>query len=56
MNRPFSDITHANAAKELTNDEFTWLSSLPLHIYIPEHNIIVVHAGIAPGTSFNKIS
>lgn len=51
MNRPFSDSTHAKAAEEMTADDFTWLSSLPLHICIPEYNVIVVHAGIAPGTS-----
>ena len=35
--------------KDLSEEDITFMSRLPFTIDIPEHNVIVVHAGLVPG-------
>ena len=45
---------HQKAADGLTDADWKWLESLPLVMRLPEHRIIVVHAGFAPGQPINQ--
>ncbi len=40
---------HMRAVGELTRKHFEHLAALPLVIDLPEHDVVVVHAGFAPG-------
>jgi hypothetical protein len=40
---------HRRTLDELEERDFELLSSLPLHLELPEHRAIVVHAGLVPG-------
>lgn len=44
---------HARTRSVLGPEHFDWLATLPLSIRLPEHDAIVVHAGLYPGTSFD---
>ena len=36
---------------ELSRDDLAWLTALPFAIALPQHNAIVVHAGLVPGVA-----
>lgn len=40
---------HQRAVREMDESHFEHLESLPLVIDLPEHHVVVVHAGFAPG-------
>ena len=42
---------HAEVQKSLTEDDWRWLSALPLWLELPEHGCVVVHAGLVPDRS-----
>lgn len=41
--------THRRAADSLTDAQWKFLAQTPLHVRVPEHNLLVVHAGLVPG-------
>jgi len=41
--------THVATRTQLQPDHYEWFKSLPLYIRIPDHNAVVVHAGVWPG-------
>lgn len=41
--------SHARDAERLSDDDWTWLEALPLHLALPEHDALVVHGGLVPG-------
>lgn len=45
------DLTpeHMEIAQNMRPDDWSFLTSLPLYLRIPQHNVIVVHAGLMPG-------
>lgn len=45
----YRNESHRRTAEELEDRHFEWLSQLPLYIQIPEHNVVVVHAGLVSG-------
>ncbi|MEZ4340144.1 MAG: metallophosphoesterase [Sandaracinaceae bacterium] len=40
---------HAADAAALSKADWAWLAALPLFLEIPEHEVLVVHAGLVPG-------
>jgi hypothetical protein len=40
---------HQQVLDTLTEADWKWLSALPLFVEVPEHEAIVVHAGLVPG-------
>ena len=40
---------HQQVADTLDEEDWEWLSGLPLWIVLPEHDALVVHAGLVPG-------
>jgi hypothetical protein len=38
----------------LTPEEWAWLEALPYYIEVPEHNVVVVHAGLVPGVPLQE--
>ena len=47
------DPEHLELAKELTKDDWTYLLSVPLYLEVPEHSVVVVHAGLVPGIPYH---
>lgn len=45
----FPSREHENIAKSLTAAQAAYIRSLPLLLEVPEHNTIIVHAGVMPG-------
>jgi diadenosine tetraphosphatase ApaH/serine/threonine PP2A family protein phosphatase len=45
---------HAHTHSLLTETHWSWIERLPTYIRIPEHNLIVVHAGLWPGVPIEK--
>ena len=43
------DSAQEQMIANLSNAELAWLSSLPYHIKLEQHNAVVAHAGIVPG-------
>lgn len=41
--------THREAAESLTQADVAWLEALPYAIELPEHGVVVAHAGLVPG-------
>ncbi len=41
--------SHREVVESLTDEDWAYLEAMPLHVAIPEHGAIVVHAGLAPG-------
>lgn len=39
---------HAFTASELSNDDYRFMQGMPLWLHVPEHNIVVIHAGLWP--------
>lgn len=46
--------THAEVAAQLGDEDWAMLESFPLWLDLPEHEIRIVHAGIAPGVPFEQ--
>jgi hypothetical protein len=46
--------SHQQLLAELSDEEWSLLASLPLHIDVPEHGVRVVHAGVMPGVRFEE--
>ncbi|MEB2313283.1 MAG: metallophosphoesterase [Sorangiineae bacterium] len=44
--------SHARVLAELGDDDWSFLSALPLELELPEHGVRVVHAGVVPGIPF----
>ncbi len=40
---------HQRVAGELEEEDWRWLAALPLWLELPEHDALVVHAGLLPG-------
>lgn len=51
-------LAHASAlgriAAQLTAPDWELLESLPLYLQVPEHGLLVVHAGLVPGTPLQR--
>lgn len=45
---------HMAACKAMEEPEWRWLDALPLHVRLPEHDVIVVHAGLVPGVPLEQ--
>lgn len=45
---------HQEVVDVLTEDDWEWLAALPLWHRLPEHNAIVVHAGVVPGVPLEE--
>jgi len=41
--------THVATRKQLKPEHYDWMRRLPLTIRLPEHNAVIVHAGVFPG-------
>jgi hypothetical protein len=50
---PLSD-RHRAVVDTLDEDHFAWLDALPLHLPLPEHDLVVVHAGVDPQSTPEK--
>jgi hypothetical protein len=46
--------SHASVARELDRADWSLLSSLPYYLRLPEHNALVVHAGLVPGVALEQ--
>ncbi|MDP9150328.1 MAG: metallophosphoesterase [Myxococcota bacterium] len=46
---------HARLAQELSRDEWAWLEATPHWIDLPAHGIRVVHAGVIPGITVDRV-
>lgn len=44
-----SDLDQEYTISRLSGDDLNWLSELPTYIKLPEHNTLIVHAGLVPG-------
>ncbi|MFW6066707.1 MAG: metallophosphoesterase family protein [Myxococcota bacterium] len=49
--RPLLGRSHQEACQALDEEDWRWLDSLPYHLRIAEHGVIVVHAGLVPGVA-----
>ncbi len=41
-------LGHQRVLRELRDEDWSWIESLPLHLELPEHGVRVVHAGLDP--------
>jgi hypothetical protein len=41
--------SHQQVLLDLVDEDWAYLESLPLWLKLPEHNVVVVHAGLLPG-------
>lgn len=48
--------THVETRRQLRLEHYEYMASLPHFIRLPEHNAVVVHAGVFPGTSIEQQS
>ncbi|MEZ4288079.1 MAG: metallophosphoesterase [Polyangiales bacterium] len=46
---PILRPAHEAVVRELEPEDWAWLDALPLYLELPQHNAIVVHAGLVPG-------
>jgi serine/threonine protein phosphatase 1 len=46
-----SSPTHARTRAQLRPEHYAYMRSMPLWVRLPEHNAVVVHAGVYPGRS-----
>lgn len=46
--------SHARVARELDESDWSLLASLPYFLRLPEHNAVVVHAGLVPGIPLER--
>jgi diadenosine tetraphosphatase ApaH/serine/threonine PP2A family protein phosphatase len=47
---------HLKVARQLTNEDWQVLTQLPLYLRVPEHGMLVVHAGLVPGVPLEQQS
>jgi hypothetical protein len=45
---------HERVARALTDDEWRMLEAMPLWVDLPEHEALVVHAGVLPGVPVDR--
>jgi diadenosine tetraphosphatase ApaH/serine/threonine PP2A family protein phosphatase len=45
---------HLRLARQLSADDWEVLQSLPLWLRVPEHDVLVVHAGLVPGVPVER--
>ncbi|MDP9035175.1 MAG: metallophosphoesterase [Myxococcota bacterium] len=50
-----ASAAHACVAQELSRDEWAWLEAAPLWLDLPAHGIRVVHAGVIPGITIDRM-
>lgn len=43
------DADQESTITQLSEQDLNWLSALPTYLRLPEHNIVIVHAGMVPG-------
>jgi hypothetical protein len=48
QNLPRLKSAHQRVADELEEEDWQWLAGLPLWVELPEHDALVVHAGLLP--------
>lgn len=48
--------SHAETRKQLTKKHYDYFRTLPNFIRLPEHNAVIVHAGVAPGVPIESQS
>jgi predicted phosphodiesterase len=46
--------SHIQTRKQLRAEHYAYMRTLPLYIKLPEHNAVVVHAGLFPGVSLEQ--
>lgn len=46
--------THQRDADAMSDADWAWLEALPLYLEVPEHDTIVVHAGLIPGVPLEE--
>lgn len=46
--------SHQAVVNDLLPEDWEYLRALPLHLEFPDHNVRVVHAGVAPGIPFEE--
>lgn len=46
--------SHIATRKQLRDEHYAYLAGLPLYIRLPEHNAVVVHAGVYPGRTIEQ--
>lgn len=46
--------SHVATRKQLRAEHYEYLATLPLHIRLPEHDAVVVHAGLFPGVPLEE--
>lgn len=49
-----SALSHVETRKQLKPEHYDYLRRLPLYLRLPEHNAVVVHAGVYPGRSVEE--
>ncbi len=47
--RRAAPASHQRLLEELDDDDFALLASLPRTLELPEHGVVIVHAGVVPG-------
>lgn len=47
-------LTERSHYKQFSDEDITFINNMPYYLTIPEHNLLVVHAGIKPGISIDK--
>lgn len=51
---PRLGLAHQVVLEGLQEEDWDYLSTLPLHLDFPEHGVRVVHAGVVPGVPFEQ--
>jgi len=46
--------THQQVVEQLDEEDWRWLAERPLWLDLPEHDALVVHAGLLPGVPLNE--
>ena len=41
-------------ARNMSEEDWSYMLSLPLYLRVPHHNVIVVHAGLVPGVELES--
>jgi hypothetical protein len=45
---------HERLARELSDDDWRMLEAMPLWLELPEHGVLLVHAGVVPGVDVGR--
>lgn len=51
---PHLGPAHRKLLGELTDDDFSLIRSFPYYLELPDHDVVVVHAGLAPGIALSN--